>query len=94
MQSLQCLQGEEIGGKNVMNTQDLSAGDVPRALLRRRELCKLLGVGAATIYRWLRNGSFPHPSGSGPAGLLGGLRMWRNGWLIDRQRNARSSSNG
>ena len=66
-----------------MNSQDLSAGDVPRALLRRRELCKLLGVGAATIYRWLRNGSFPPPVRLGPRRVA-----WRvedvEEWLANR----------
>ena len=46
-------------------------------LLSPRDICDALGVSRATLYRYVRNGSFPQPSIKFPAGRQTQAYRWR-----------------
>ena len=56
-----------------MNSQDFS-GAVPRAVLRRSEVCTMVGIKPASLHRWIKAGQFPRPIMLGPR---------RVGWRVE-----------
>ena len=51
-------------------------------LLRMAQVCELVGVSRATIYRWIASGSFPVPLKIGPAAVrwrLDDIEKWVSG---------------
>ena len=49
-------------------------------IIRKRDLCGLLGVSSATVWRWTRRKAFPAPIKLGP-NTVGWLRSEIDAWL-------------
>ena len=52
-------------------------------LLRTAQLARELGICRTTLYRWVRDGGFPHPRQIGP-GIKGWLPAEVDEWLKSR----------
>ena len=53
------------------------------AIYREKDVLALLGVSKATLWRWRRDGGFPHPIQLGP-NTVGWLREDVHEWLEAR----------
>ena len=57
-------------------------------VLRHHDVCEMLGVSRATLWRWQRDGHFPKPKQIGPDGpraLFGWLASDIEAWLASRR---------
>ena len=54
-------------------------------IIRRRELCQLIGLSYSSIYRQVRNGTFPQPIALGTQ-AIGWYADEIEAWLDSRQR--------
>jgi len=50
-------------------------------ILRRKEVCQLLGISRGTLWRWCRDGYFPPAMGLYGTGLQGWRESTLNAWL-------------
>ena len=60
---------------------------VSGGVLRQHDVCEMLGVSRATLWRWQRDGHFPKPKQIGPDGpraLSGWLASDVEAWLAGR----------
>ena len=52
-------------------------------VLRNREVCEMLGVSPATLWRWTRHKNFPAPIQLGP-NSVGWIEAEINDWIAAR----------
>jgi len=52
-------------------------------IVRKREVCEMLGVSPATLWRWTRRQDFPAPVKLGP-NTVGWLVSEINDWVVAR----------
>jgi predicted DNA-binding transcriptional regulator AlpA len=69
MEDLALVPERETRGRK--KTKETNEPDKPKALLTKREVMKLLGVGETTLWRWATKYDYLHPV------MVGGERRWR-----------------